>query len=97
MEKTDIKKNIMKNRCAGFLRYENLKNTITYECGRVVLSCKSVYFATSKLTLSFSYSFHVPCTITRNISCFPFFLIDQIGKQMESRRCKSKSHLCFHL
>ena len=60
-----------------------------YKCGRVMLSRTSVYFAISKLTLLFSYSFYVPCIILSNVyfdivrAIFPFFiLIDHNRKQV---------------
>ena len=61
-----------------FFTIWNLKSTLTYKCGRVVLFFTSVYFAISKLILSFSYSYHVPCIILSNVyfyilhSKFPF-------------------------
>ena len=72
-----------KNMC-GFLMIWNLKSAITYKCGRVVLSGTSVYFANSKLTLSYSYN-------TLNLSTFIFafyvlwflfFLLDHNLKQV---------------
>ena len=42
---------------------KNLKNVKTYKCGQAVLPRTLVYFALSKLTLRFSYSFHIPCTL----------------------------------
>ena len=71
-----------------FFTIRNLKSAVTYKCGRVVLSRKSVYFATSKLILLFSYSFHVPYIILFNVyfyivrSMFAFFLIDHNQKQV---------------
>ena len=65
-----------------FFTISNLKSAIMYKCRRVVLLRTSVYFAISKLILSFSYSFHVPCIILPNIfftlyvPCFPFSLIN---------------------
>ena len=74
-------------------------SAITHKCGQVVLSRTSVNFATSKLTLSFSYSFHVPCIILSNVYfyivrsiCFPFFLIDHNRKQV---LLINVSHFCF--
>ena len=72
-----------------FFAIWNLKSTIMYKYGRVVLFLTSIYFAISKLKLLFSYSFHVPCIILSNgyffilcSVCFPFFLIDHNQKQM---------------
>ena len=61
-----------------FFTIWNLKRTITYKCGRVVLSHTSAYFAISKPILLFSYSFHIPSIILSNVyfyivrSIFPF-------------------------
>ena len=52
--------------------------------GRVLLLHTSVCFSIDKLTLSFSYSFHIlySCTFISNISCFPFLLIDRNRNQV---------------
>ena len=75
--KTEIKEYNKKYICCFFTIW-NLKNAITYKCGRVVVSCTSAYFAISKLIVLFSHSFHVPCIILFNVyfyfvrSMFPF-------------------------
>ena len=61
-----------------FITVWNLKSTITYKCGRVLLSHTSVYFAISKLL---SYSFHVPCIILSNV-CFYIVRSDHSRKQV---------------
>ena len=50
-----------KNTYAAFL------SAITYKCGRLLLSCTSVYFVISKLILLLSYSLHVSCIIHSNV------------------------------
>ena len=61
-----------------FFTIWNLRSTITYKCGRVVLFLTSVYFGISKLILFFWYSFHVSWIIRSNVyfyivrSMFPF-------------------------
>ena len=47
-----------------FFRIWNLKSTITYKCGRVVLSCTLVFFAIRKVIPLFSCSFHATCIIS---------------------------------
>ena len=85
--KNGIKEYNKKYICCFFTIW-NLKNTITYKCGRVVVSCTSAYFAISKLIVLFSHSFHVPCIIlltfisTLYVPCFPFFLIDHNRNQV---------------
>ena len=81
-----------------FLTIRNRKSVITHKCARLVLSLTSVYFAFSKVTLSFSYSFHVPCTILFKVyfytvrSMFPF-LFNQ--SQSEVGVVNQKGKLCF--
>ena len=83
MEKTEIKKNILKNKYAAFF-----KSAITYKCGRVVLSCTLAYFAICRFILLFSYSFQIPCTILSNVyfyvvrAIFFFLLLDHNQKQV---------------
>ena len=61
-----------------FLTIWNLKNAITYKCGRVVLSHTLMYFAISTFILLIPYSFHVLCIILSKVwfyivrSMFPF-------------------------
>ena len=74
-ESNNVYKAVWKNSIKSFLRNYLLRNY-----GRVLLLHTSVCFAISKLTLSFSYSFHVQLFI--NISCFLFFLIDRNWKQV---------------
>ena len=85
--KTEIK-SIIKKYTYCFFTIWNLKSAITYKWGLAVLSLALLYFAISKLILSFSYSFHIPritlssvyfCMI---VPCFPFVLIDQNRKQL---------------
>ena len=85
--KTEIK-SIIKKYTYCFFTIWNLKSAITYKWGLAVLSLALLYFAISKLILSFSYSFHIPritlssvyfCMI---VPCFPFVLIDQNTKQL---------------
>ena len=93
--KTEIK-NIMKNTYAAFSRFF----TITYKCGWVVVSHTSIYFAISKLTLLFSYSFHVPCIILSNVYFYivlPMFNFLFSRSQSTASITNQMSHLFFFL
>ena len=63
-----------------------------------MLSRTLVYFAISKLTLSFSYSFQIACTILSNVSFYILrarflFLFNQ--SQLKAGVANQMSHLCF--
>ena len=67
--------------------------------GQIVLSRASVYFAFSKLTLSFLYSFHVPCTILSNVYFYPvFFMLPFLFNRSETKAgivVNLLGHPCF--
>ena len=72
-----------------FFKVWNLKSTITYKCGRVVLSHTSAN----------SYSFHLPCTILSNvyfyICTFTFLFLFDWSQSKAVLLIKWVSHLCF--
>ena len=74
------------------------KNKRMFECRRLVLSRSTVYFAMTKLTLSFAYAFHIPCIILSsvhfNIVLFLFlFLFNQ--SQSKAGVVNQIIHPCF--
>ena len=72
-----------------FFTVWNLKSTIMYKCGRVVLTH----------TLANSYSFHLPCTILSNvyfyICTFTFLFLFDWSQSKAVLLIKWVSHLCF--
>ena len=108
-ENNDIYKSLWKKRMeirkeynGKYIRYLffaiwNFKDTRTHKCGWVVLFRTSVYFTISKITLQFSYSFHVPWTILSNVffhtSLFLFpFLFNQ--SQLKTDAVHQMIHPC---
>ena len=73
----------------------NLKSTVMYKCGRVALSRTSDYFAISKLTLSFSYYFHVRCTKIYFCTVCSIFSFLFNRSQLNAGVVNQMSRLCF--
>ena len=99
MEKRKQKDHNEKCICWFFTK-RNLKSAITYKCARLVLSLTSIYFAFRKLTLSFSYSFHVPCTMLFKVFFYTVrsmfhFLFNQ--SQLKAGVVNQISKTCFRI
>ena len=83
-----------------FFTIWNLKRAITYRWRREVLFLTSVYLATTKLILLFSYTFHVPCIILSNVC---FYILRSIfpypfnWTQSKARVVNQMSHLFLKL
>ena len=96
--KNGYKKKYNEKYICGFFTIWNFKCTITCKWRQVALSRTSVYFAISKLALSFSYSSHVPCIILYNVyfcivrSIFFFFFN---RSQSEAGVVNQMIHLSF--
>ena len=88
MEKTEIRKNIMENKYAAFLLYENLKTQQRIKVDEYCYPMHQFIMPSANSHCHFHILFihhgqYFPtCIFTLYFPCLPFVLIDHNGKQL---------------